>query len=190
MMDFTLVYQGPLQTIPSTRVSQKHEIRRAFHPQLTQLVSLPAWKQHMEQLSFIGPDYGDLCLQHQVADYKFLSLISEHIGLFAELDVRLLRPNVPGSIIQRNGDIDNQLRILFDGLRRPSNTSEVPPGASPTLDERPFFLCVLDDDIAIRHVSTRSEQLLYEQGRGDVIAVVRVAVQVAHRHWMNAHIAG
>jgi hypothetical protein len=111
------------------------------------------------------------------------------IRLVAEVDVQLLRPGAPGRVVHQNGDLDSQLKVLFDALRRPSD-QELPKGASPADGERPFFLCVLDDDRVIRRASARSERLLGHISQNDVITLMRISVLAVERHWMNAHLVG
>jgi hypothetical protein len=189
-MDFTLYYKGPLETNDGVRVRQKHAMRRAFHPQLCDLVRLPAWSQHFKQLCSVGPDRGEWCLRRRVGAFEFIALISEAIGLFAEVDVRLLRPSGPGRIVHPEGDIDNQLKVLFDALRPPTNTKELPQGESPTAEEEPLFLCVLDDDLAIRRISVQSERLLGAESQDQVVVLIRVSVHAAQRHGMHQHLIG
>lgn len=47
-------------------------------------------------------------------------------------------------MIRQGGDIDNQLKTLFDALRAPHDVAELPGGPSDG-DQDPLF-CLLDDD--------------------------------------------
>lgn len=57
------------------------------------------------------------------------------LQLYAELDILVLRPEAPGAVIVHSGDVDNQLKTLFDALRRPAEASEAPVSWTSTEDE-------------------------------------------------------
>jgi hypothetical protein len=85
--------------------------------------------------------------------------VSLKVSLLAELEITLLRPGLPGSIVLHGGDIDNRLKTLFDALAVPSQLQALPQGAMPSGGENPFF-CVLGDDRLITKVSIQTERLL------------------------------
>lgn len=111
-MRFTLTYRGPLATRGNAR--QKHTLRRALHPQIKELWThrplehfAPRWLDRNS-----ASDEAGRALR-QTAGYDFAVVVATDQLLLAELDVLLLRPESPGSILQ-NADIDNRLKTLFD----------------------------------------------------------------------------
>jgi hypothetical protein len=164
-MEFTLVYQGPLES--NGNVKEKQSIRRELHTQLAEL-----WKQ--EPLAGHVQD-GNILLEHIVVDgnpvidprtiiqeigsFRFLPLVCMKLNLVAELNVTFLRPESPGRIVTKGGDIDNRLKTLFDALRMPKAPSEIPKGDMPEAGENPFF-CLLEDDNLITKVAVTTDRLL------------------------------
>jgi hypothetical protein len=74
------------------------------------------------------------------------------------LDILFLRRHDAGSLIANGGDIDNRIKVLFDGLRMPGNDAEL-GGLLIEPDEDPFF-CLLEDDALITRVSVETDRLL------------------------------
>src|SRR5439155_16785100 len=72
--------------------------------------------------------------------------------------ILLLRRDMPGNLIANGGDIDNRLKVLFDGLRLTRNREEL-GGATPQADEDPFY-CLLEDDKLITEVRITTDRLL------------------------------
>ena len=102
----------------------------------------------------------------------------------AELDILLLRPGEPGAVVHQDGDIDNQLKILFDAFRVPS-AGELPIGAQPTADEQPYFFSLLEDDRLVVKVTAEVDRLLDAENADDVNAVIRVRTRATRQRWDN-----
>jgi len=159
-MEFTLVYEGPLKA--DGNLHDKQKLRRIFHKQLQQL-----WKQ--EPLSRCGPPEGNylddtppetsLSIIQKVAGFSFAPLVTQRLHLVAELNITMLRPEAPGSIVTQGGDIDNRLKTLLDSLRMPKGAGEMPADDSPKENEDPFF-CLLEDDNLITKVAVTTDRLL------------------------------
>ena len=132
-MNFTLTYDGDLMADGNKQ--HKHDIRRVFHRQLAQF-SKPSL---LHQLKAPGDT-----LITTIGKYRFFPLVSGARDEVAELQVTMLRPHrSPGYIIGEGGDIDNRLKTLFDSLRIPKNTDEIPSNQQPKGNEDPFF-CLLE----------------------------------------------
>jgi hypothetical protein len=88
----------------------------------------------------------------------------------------------------KNGDIDNRIKTLLDGLRAPQQLTEIPDGAVPAEGEEPFY-CLMSDDVVIRGFSVKSDQLLVpsdSSARNEYARVViGVTVQVARLRYAN-----
>lgn len=155
-MEFTLVYRGPLKV--NGRPKDKQNIRRAFHRQLKELwnqAPLDSFKRYLDE----APEKGEITIIKKVGNFHFAPLVTEQLRLIAELNVTLLRPEAPGSIVTQGGDIDNRLKTLLDSLRMPHNESELPKEESPCEGEEPFY-CLLEDDNLITSISIRTDRLL------------------------------
>ncbi len=170
---FRLTYEGPLHASSNGngRASHKHEIRKAFHPQLKRLwavePNLIRWEYTENQVRpeakkfAVGgkvPGWGDLASSFGRCGYQFVPLVSERYSLFCGLEILFLRDGSPGSII-KSGDIDNRLKTLFDALRMPSSQDELGGHNTPGEGEDPFFV-LLEDDKLLNHVSVETDILL------------------------------
>jgi hypothetical protein len=192
LMVFRLLYQGPLPSSGNqSNVKWKHELRRSFHPQLRRLWSLlPNLRQYASYQSTEGTA-GDERFQlglkaigrnWNVGEYDFVPLVTKKFALRCSLDILLLRPGEEQFILKQ-GDIDGQVKTLFDALKKPGETQEM-PGNGPEEDERPFF-CLLEDDRLITEVHVNAEHLLLLPGHKDVQATdsfVVIHVKINHRH--------
>lgn len=176
-MEFRLLYEGEL--LPSggsnKRAKEKHAIRQRFHPQLRRLWYI---SRSLRQLAI---NTGTALLGNENAvlprneaewvefgismigkkwsreDYQFVPLVTSALALRCSLDILLLRPEEDRLVFQQ-GDIDGQVKTVFDALRIPANLAET-GGKGPEDDESPFF-CLLEDDHLISEVRVNAEQLL------------------------------
>jgi hypothetical protein len=155
-MHFTLIYTGELKA--NARPDHKHQLRRAFHSQLKVLWQQPPLVDH-KQWYDNSKHPNKVNLNRVVGAFRFVPLVSPDLNLICELQISMLRPEPPGSLITQGGDIDNRLKTLFDALRIPKNEGELPKDATVALDEDPFF-CLLEDDNLITSVSVKTDRLL------------------------------
>jgi len=182
-MRFTLTYRGPLTTKGNAR--QKHELRRSLHPQLKEL-----WTHRpLEQFSprWLNPtdggDEGGRALR-RTAGRDFAVVVGSDQRLLVELNLLMLRPEHPGSILQ-HADIDNRLKTLFDALRHPGKKQELPDGWAPSADETPLH-CLLDDDRLISRVNVDTDRLLNPASPTEVALTIRVRVRASSPTWNSA----
>jgi hypothetical protein len=187
-MQFHLIYEGPLHanTQKRHRVEEKHQIRRVFHKQLVEL-----WKDHpflktrwelpigVQQDTYGRPTTWT-SLEASKFDrcgYRFLPLVGSVFDIACSLDILFLRRSGPGNLINKGGDIDNRVKVLFDALRIPNQCNELPAGEKPASDEEPFC-CLLEDDQLITEVKITTDRLLTpiasEEPESDAHLVVRV----------------
>ena len=175
-MEFRLTYEGPLKA--KAGVKEKHELRKAFHEQLKIL-----WKQipliDYQDLLETPPKDGKISIIYELDGYKFAPLVNERLHLICELDILILRPESPGSVVTQGGDIDNRLKTLFDSLRMPRNKHEIPSDVTLKNLDNPFF-CLLEDDNLITKVNVSTDRLLREDaGQNDVLLVIHVVTKAA-----------
>ena len=182
-MEFTLHYRGELKANRGPK--DKHALRRHFHAQLGIL-----WQQVplKERGDLLGRDANDVgsSIVRSVNGFSFAPLVCEKLHLIAELNITMLRPEPPGSIITQAGDIDNRLKTLFDALKIPKEPTALPADAVPEEGETPFF-CLLEDDNLITKVAVSTDRLLYGDVRpSEVELLVHVTTKAISAVWANA----
>ena len=187
-MEFRLTYRGSLRA--NGNVDEKQRLRAWFHPQLRTL-----WQQRPLNLlttegnSVLDPPPGrDTSVLQRVGPSWFAPLITSQPRLIGSLDILMLRPEPPGAIILRGGDIDNRLKTLLDALRMPHTPDELPGGWVQQPDENPFF-CLLEDDALITSIAVASDRLLEERPPAEVELVIRVVVKATEPTWANMALA-
>ena len=172
-MEFRLIYEGELRSSGNreSTVDNKHAIRKALHPQLRRLWKVHKGIKQYARTQFDADAYptitdeedrtesglGTIAKRWQRAGFDFVPLVTPEYALRCRLDILLLRPADERFLLNR-GDLDGQVKTLFDGLRIPENTAET-GGALATQDERPFY-CLLSDDRLITEISVTDDQLL------------------------------
>jgi hypothetical protein len=124
----------------------------------------------------------------KVGRFSFAPLITDKLKLLAEIELVLLRPTKPGALIRHGGDIDNQLKTLFDALRCPKDLSELPGDDVPSADEEPFF-CLLDDDERIVDLRVATDRYLNAPGSRSVHASLFVRARAERSIWANLPLA-
>jgi len=172
-MIFVLHYRGPLRA--NGRPAHKHDLRRVFHSQIGALWDQPPLNDRRDWLEPRGDD-GSYSLHRAMNPFVFVPLITENMGLFAELELDLLRSEPPGRLLTQGGDIDNRLKTLFDALTMPRHPNALPDATTPQAGERPFF-CLLEDDNLVTSLSVRTSQLL-ERNVDDSVVELLIRVRI------------
>ena len=168
-MRFRLHYRGPLKSNGNPR--DKQALRRKLSTQLKEL-----WNQAPlvdQRDEFLNPCY-ELSVIKKIGDWNFASVVDSRNNLVAELDITLLRPEEPGSVITKGGDIDNRLKTLLDALSIPQ-PNQIPADDTPGADEDPFH-CLLEDDNLITSIRATVDRLLDSKDNDEVIIVMSVNV--------------
>lgn len=206
-MKFRLTYEGPLYSTQRDSIGDqkdgkakhKHMLRQHFHKQLKQLWATDkflkeATRQKIETVaprapsgkSYWSAEGDEVSLAQAVAanyeeyGYRFVPLVRESETLLCSLDVLFLRRDIPGSALDA-GDIDNRMKTLIDGLRRPRNAAELVGNDTPQVDEDPFY-CLLEDDKCVSHFSVETDTLLDPTGPGEADAArVKLVITVILR---------
>lgn len=189
LMRFRLCYEGELKATQRDPVAgqndrlaeHKQALRKCFHKQLKQqwqtnkfLREHHVWPRDYgfdQRPGNLDMDWGiDPKELHPLADivanlhrengYRFVPLVMERWSLRCALDVLLLRRDYPGSVIEA-GDLDNRVKTLIDGLRRPKNAVELRGNEAPAEGEDPFYV-LLEDDRLITEFSVETDTLLDE----------------------------
>lgn len=87
-MRFTLTYDGPLS--PKGRAREKHAVREHLHAQIKELWTHRPLAEHREWLDEFASTEG-LWRLISFNDHHFAPLVSDKVGLLAELDILMLR---------------------------------------------------------------------------------------------------
>lgn len=198
--------QLPAEGSSGARTKEKQLLRKEFHKQLRELWRQhPDLRQQAEskfyvyttpdnQVSPPGPGVRQIVLapeghpnaktwvehiadDHQRCGGRFVPLVSKAGGFTCSLEILFLRRDNPGGlIVSGGGDIDNRIKVLFDGLRMPQTMSEL-GGLPLELDENPFF-CLLEDDSLITSVSVTTDRLLVPMDSEEKINHVYLIIHV------------
>lgn len=176
LMNFRLVYEGQLKATSQgkTRAAEKHEIRRALHPQLKEL-----WAQHsVLRSNALGAVEKTLGHDYNRCGHRFVPVVLKRLSLVCYLDILILRREEPGNLIRNGGDLDNRLKTLFDGLRIPDDCSEI---GEPSDDEKPYLYCLLESDAQIVGFNITTDRLLKPlrdgQKTDDVVVIIRARIR-------------
>jgi hypothetical protein len=113
---------------------------------------------------------------HSKYGYRFVPLINYKNGIACSLDILFLRRDGPGNLIASGGDVDNRIKVLFDGLRIPEHNSEV-NRFPPQEGENPFF-CLLENDDLITDVKITTDRLLTPRENTESVHDVHLVIHV------------
>ena len=169
-MEFTLYYRGELKA--NGNAKDKHSLRKHFHRQLRNLWSQLPLVDFGHLLTPRTPDK-PLGVVRELSGFRFVPLVAENVHLVAELEITLLRPELPGRILTSGGDIDNRMKTFLDSLKVPSEPTALPSGARPDADEDPFY-CLLEDDALITKLSIHTDRLLEPGVRSGEVVLLMV----------------
>jgi hypothetical protein len=184
LMKFTLIYDGDLPAGDSSRAVYASKIRNELHHQMADLCDshvvfralrntartptimreAPMWPKPPFKLpEFDGPilplepGQQDLCEPILIPKVgHFFPLIRHSLYLACAVDVLFLRHEEPFKLLKEGGDLDNRVKILFDGLKMPDPKHEY-AGELPSAD--PLYV-VMEDDALISDLSIKSGRLL------------------------------
>jgi hypothetical protein len=187
-MRFRLVYEGELRPSQKDALDNqndrlaehKQSIRKHFHPQLKHLWATNKFLRERREdpikatadhrpvsdggAYWTGEEYEKVPLWEAVArkytehGYRFVPLVTPEWSLLCSLKILFLRRDVPGSVVSA-GDLDNRIKTLIDGLRRPLGKNELRGNETPVAGEDPFY-CLLADDKLVSHLEVESDTLL------------------------------
>ena len=109
--------------------------------------------------------------------FRFVPLISKRNGLGCSLDILFLRRDEPGDVM-KGGDLDNRLKVLCDGLKIPTECSQL-TGFTPDADENPFY-CLMEDDSLITEIKITTDRLLLpiEAHENEVMLVIHATAVI------------
>jgi hypothetical protein len=126
-----------------------------FHPGLQARGATGVLKY---QFAGYAPEVSMLAERYERYGYAFVPLVRAELNLHCSIDIMMLRPDIPGTLIEA-GDLDNRVKTIIDALRIPTNQTELAGNDVPTADEIPFF-CLLEEDKLISRIAVEGDLLL------------------------------
>jgi hypothetical protein len=182
-----LSYRGELKS--NADAGSKHKLRLHFHPQLKRaILGSPYFLAHKE--TWVWPDMLESFAEMNgktLNGHRFLSLAGDHVvgvdtsrrtNSTVELDVLILSPGPPGSLLNRNGDIDNRLKTLFDALQVPDSEQSKKLASEDIPDG--LVVCLMADDLLVTDVRVSTGELLDWDGESrEVLLLVTATIHGA-----------
>lgn len=149
IMKFTLTFSGEL---PPSGNKPKPEavwkIREQIHPQIDELL-----RTHPALRNGFADNY---ITTIDVQGAKYRPLLHRKQDVICGVSITFLSKEDPGQLVRQDGDIDNRIKTLFDGLRMPNKGDTIPTG-------KPAFnpmCCLMEDDSMITGLSVKTDRLL------------------------------
>ncbi len=199
-MKFTLTFDGELGSQNGSKtVQKKWDVRKQFHPQLSEL-----WRvnpllinlQRNRQI-FIGEHHdpskimvedpqirvslmADVCKPISIGGREFIPLVRQSLALKCSLKIIFLRKEEPGKLII-DGDIDNRIKVLLDSLTVPKDGDQVVKDGETS----PIY-CLLEDDSLITGYEIQTHQLLRPNiSKNTAQLIIEVDVKVVQPYKYN-----
>jgi hypothetical protein len=132
-----------------------------------------------------------ICSPTNIAEFTFIPLVRDSIGLVCSLDILFLRSGPKGNVYKA-GDLDNRIKTLLDALRVPS-AGEINATALDRYKEtKRQMYTLLEDDKFVTGLNVKTAQLLNPPGvsEREVRMVIDVDVRVIHPRTYNTVFLG
>jgi hypothetical protein len=209
IMKFDLLYEGELPS--NGNPASKWVIRHQLHPQLVELwrTQERLWRLRNEAIipqqattsvivghfSLVpGSSMARTPLAHEVSlaapidcgGHRVTPLVRRSLSLACSLDILFLRKEDP-RIVTKGGDIDNRIKTLLDGLRKPSLDDL--SGGKPDFD--PLY-CLLEEDSLVANLSIKTGRLLRSKtaSPSEVHLVIGVSIIILQVNTANISLLG
>ena len=174
-MKFRLLYQGEIKTYPKQRARHINDIRAYFSSQLSRLLEIPPYSAINKYVDLKNYKKKNKNIVKKVGGLTFIPIISPELDLVAELDILMMHPEVLGTA---RADIDNRLKTLLDGLRRPQTSQEITDNLVKKFGNKPVYT-LFDDDKLVTKITVNTTHLLEFKNTTDIILVIAVNVRAS-----------
>lgn len=183
-LKFTLTYEGELRTGSSrgsdgkSPADRKQGLREYYHLQLQRLWRvnhfLSGWAKKTDGFSHERMEEFARKNAPSLGETEFIPLVSKAAHVDCWIDFRILRPSHD---LVNAPDIDNQVKVLFDGLKMPRTLDEM--GKQAVASPSPLYVLLEDDGLVNKITSTQDELLQPILGKSDISNNdVRVVIDV------------
>ena len=152
-MEFCLHYFGKLKS--KGDASEKHEIRISLHNQIKSICNSDPFSIVFEPDIKGTRDSASKPMFVEHGNKRYWYLISEYLSTVVDLKITILVPHGIGKLVNNGGDIDNRVKTLFDALRIPSVSTEIPKIDNFDYTDVGMY-CLLQDDKLINRVSIQT----------------------------------
>lgn len=184
-MEFRLIFDGDLRPRKRSSIEDIHQIRMAIHYQMISLWAYEPLAHVKKRWIDEGGSEGNMNARDEIDGQTFISVVSRKLFTQAELDILLLKAQPPGMLVTNQGDIDNRMKTLFDGLRVPTKSEAKELKTRGALGEETIF-CLLQDDDLISRLTVSTDRLLGEPaGSTRTLAIINVKLRLTRVTWGN-----
>lgn len=152
-MEFCLHYYGTIKS--NDGVKGKHAIRKTLHKQLKSLCTSPPFDGPFKNDRNGARQDNESSMYVEINGNRYWFLISEYLKTVVDLSITFLFPYEVGSIVVQGGDIDNRLKTLFDALRIPLSSTELPADDDFDYSDDGMY-CLLQDDKLINSIQVNA----------------------------------
>jgi hypothetical protein len=132
----------------------------------------------------------DFCAPLDVPNVgKFIPLVRNSLYLACDLNILFLRHDDDLRILRDHGDLDNRIKTLFDGLKKPTAAEEQ---GGVQLYASPLYV-LLEDDSLIHSFSVRTGKLLgqaIDRRKKVVRLTIDVTIKVLRTFYANECLLG
>jgi len=173
-MKFRLLYQGEIKTYPKQRARHINDIRAYFSAQLKRLLEIPPYSAINDYI-YLNGYKNKKNIVKKVGGLTFIPIISPELDLVAELDILIMHPEVLGTA---RADIDNRLKTLLDGLRRPQVSQEITDNLVKKFGNKPIYT-LFDDDRLVTKITVNTTHLLEYKNITDMVLVIAVNIRAS-----------
>ena len=175
-MKFRLLYQGEIKTYPKQRAKHINDIRAYFSAQLKRLLEIPPYSAINNYIDLrYKKSNSKRNIIKKIGGLTFIPIISPELDLVAELDILMMHPEVLGTA---RADIDNRLKTLLDGLRRPQVSQEVTDNLVKKFGNKPIYT-LFDDDKLVTKITVNTTHLLDFKDVNEIVLVIAVNIRAS-----------
>ena len=183
-MEFCLHYYGTIKS--NDCVKGKHLIRKELHKQMKSICSTHPFAQVFAKDKEERRKPQEKPMFIEMKGHRYWFLISQYLKTVVDLSITFLFPYEVGAIFTQGGDIDNRLKTLFDALRIPQNTDEIPPDDDFDYSDDGMY-CLLEDDKLINGVQINVFQDHDPLDKNSCKVLIKVNTKINAVLWGNLH---
>lgn len=160
-MEYLIIYHGNLPSNGSK--DDKGKIREILNDQIKKIWDTDQYKNLMKSRQS-NKKVKDMYVS--VADINYLPMISSKIKLYCHIKIEYFSNRSPSEIFT-DGDLDNKLKTLFDGLRAITSKQE-----KTYEKENQLYYTVLEDDNLVKGLTIETHQIFSNDEDFYIITII------------------